>query len=40
MTNPDDPDSMSQLVQLLEMQLDEQIDDNRYVSFIAIRRGR
>jgi len=36
MINPDDPPSISQLLQLLEWQLDKHIDDNRYVSPITI----
>jgi len=36
MASPDGPRSMTQLLQLLEMQLDEHIDDSGYASFPAV----
>ena len=37
--NPDDPHSMSQLLRLLEWQVDKHIDDRRYVSPISNGRN-
>jgi len=36
MASPDGPRSMTQLLQLLEMQLDKHIDDSGYASFAAM----
>jgi len=40
MTNPDGLHSMSQLLQLLEREVDKQLDDSRYASSIATKRDR